>query len=188
MKTKCRTNQFLGVSGPRQTYLISVANSKNDTKDVMAVEWATPLSIRPPLFGISISPNKHTYGLIKTAGVFTVNVPSADIVRETYWAGTHTGRRYKDKIAKAGLTSNPGKTDVNAVSIDEAIASFECKVVDEIKVGNHVLFVGEVLSVNASEDLFDIEKGAWYPERLRNIYRVAYKDFVTNSSGVLSMQ
>jgi len=187
MKTRCKTNDFIGVSGPRQTFLVTVADKDKEQTEVIAVDWSTPLSVRPPLFGISISPNKHAYELIRSTGVFTVNVPSKDILRETYWAGSHTGRRYKNKIEKAGLSSQVGEVNENAISIEEAIASFECKVVDEIETGNHVLFVGEVVSVSASDELFNTEKSMWYPEKLRNIYRVAYDNFVTANPEILSI-
>jgi flavin reductase (DIM6/NTAB) family NADH-FMN oxidoreductase RutF len=74
------------------------------------------------------------------------------------------------------------------VPILEASASFECKVVDEITLGDHTLFVGEVRSVEACEDLFDRARGMWYPDRLKNIYRVAHDVFVGSSNSVLNLE
>jgi flavin reductase (DIM6/NTAB) family NADH-FMN oxidoreductase RutF len=185
---RCKTNDFIGVSGPRQTFLITLADKEKNETEVIAVDWATPLSVKPPLFGISLSRNKHSTDLIRSTGFFTVNIPSKDILNETYWAGTHTGRRYKDKIAETGLTVQSGEINDDAVSIQEAIASFECKVVNEIEVGNHLLFVGEVLSVTASDDLFDKEKSMWIPEKLRNIYRIAYDEFTVVNPGTLPLE
>jgi len=188
MKSPCNNSHFDGVSGPHQPFLVSVRDKQNGTEAVLAVEWATPLSVRPPLFGISVGPNKHTHDVIMRAGVFTVNVPSIEILKQTWWVGTHTGRQHTAKIADAGLTSQPGKTDAAAISIAEAIASFECKVVDEIKLGDHTLFVGEVRSVDASDELFDDAKGMWIPEKLKNIYRVGYEAFVGSSNSVLKTE
>jgi flavin reductase (DIM6/NTAB) family NADH-FMN oxidoreductase RutF len=188
MKKKCRTGQFVGASGPRQTFLITVADSEKNITEVTAVEWATPLSVRPPLFGIVISPNKRTYTLIKKTGVFTVNVPSIDILKQTWWAGSNTGSQNKDKIAESGLTLREGKTNTNAVSIDEANASFECKVVNEIAIGNYVLFIGEVQFLDVREELFDTERGMWDPSKLKSIYRVAYDSFVTNKNKTLPLK
>jgi flavin reductase (DIM6/NTAB) family NADH-FMN oxidoreductase RutF len=165
-----------------------VADKHRGGNEVLAIEWATPLSVKPPLFGIAVSRNKHTHDVIRAAGAFTVNVPSTDILKEMWWAGSHTGRQHKDKIAASGLTSKPGSTDQNAVSILEAMASFECKVVDEIPLGDHTLFVGEVKSVEACEDLFDTARGMWYPDKLKNLYRVAYDVFVGSSNSVLKLE
>jgi len=187
MRHSCSRSHFSGVAAPRQTFLVTVADSSNGVTEVVAVEWAAPLSVRPPLFGISISPNKHTSQMIRSAGVFTVNVPSTDILKQTVWAGTHTGRRHKDKITAAGLTSQPSGRDVNAVSIGEAVASFECKVVNEIPVGNYVLFIGEVMSVDASDELFDRQRGAWHTEKIRSILRVAYDTYTTINRETLSL-
>lgn len=188
MRVRCKTGQFIGASGPRQTFLITVADIENSTTEVSAVEWVTPLSVKPPLFGIVISPNKRTYKMIKKAGVFTVNIPSTDILKETWWAGSHTGRRNRDKIAQAGLSIQKGKKNTDAVSVSEAIASFECEVVDEIAFGNYVLFVGEVQSLDAQEELFDTERGIWRPSKLKHIYRVGYDTFVTSENRTLPLE
>jgi flavin reductase (DIM6/NTAB) family NADH-FMN oxidoreductase RutF len=188
MKTDCKVSQFIGASGPRQTFLITVADSKNSVTEVIAVEWAIPLSVKPPLFGIVISPNKHSYKLIKKVGVFSVNIPSTNILKQAWWAGSHTGSRNKDKIAESGLTLQKGKTNVNAVTVDEAIASFECKVVDEMAVGNYVLFVGEVQSLDVQKEFFDSERGMWEPSKLKPILRVAYDIFVTSNNKTISLE
>ena len=187
MKINCNNRHFVGISGPQPTYLVTVADSEKDTTDIIAVEWATPLSVNPPLFGIVVSQNKNSHDMIKKAGVFTVNIPSVDIAKEMYWAGSHTGRKYKDKIAESGLTSRPGKINANSVSLEEAVGYFECKVVNEVKIGNNVMFIGEVQAAVASGDLFDTEKGMWYPDKLHNIYRVAHEYFVTNSTETLAV-
>ncbi|MFW9871096.1 MAG: flavin reductase family protein [Candidatus Thorarchaeota archaeon] len=180
MRVRCDTNAFIAISGPRPTYLVTVNDPRNNNKAAIAVAWATPISVKPPLFGIIISPNKSSHNIISEAGVFTVNVLPLDALDELWWAGTHTGRQYENKIAAAGLTAVPGKTDKNATSVAEAIASFECKLKNVIPIGNHTLFIGEVVSVDASEDYFDAKKGQWIPETARLIFHHANDMFLTN--------
>jgi flavin reductase (DIM6/NTAB) family NADH-FMN oxidoreductase RutF len=180
MRTKCDTNAFIGLSGPHPTFLVTVNDPRNNNKAAIAVAWATPLSVKPPLFGIVISPNKATSDMIREAGVFTVNILPLDSIDEVWWAGTHTGRQYENKIAAAGLTEVPGRSDKNATSVQEAIASFECKLMNVIPIGNHTLFIGRVVSVDADEEYFDVKKGVWNPETARLIYHLASGAFLTN--------
>ncbi|MFW9787290.1 MAG: flavin reductase family protein [Candidatus Thorarchaeota archaeon] len=180
MRAKCDTNAFIALSGPHPTYLITANDPRDNSKAAIAVAWATPLSVNPPLFGIVISPNKHSNAVIREAGVFTVNVLPLDALDELWWSGTHTGRQYENKITAAGLTEVPGKTDKNATSVKEAIASFECKLKNVVPIGNHTLFVGEVVSVDAYEDFFDVKKGVWNPDTARLIYHLASGAFLTN--------
>ncbi len=178
MRTTCRKNAFISLSGPHPTFIITVADPESGKKSAITMAWTTPLSVRPPLFGIAITPRKATHDAIERAKVFTINIPSKDIQSETWWIGTHTGRNYDDKISAAGLTYLPGKIDKNAISIQEAIASIECRVVEQFSVGDHTLFVGEVVSVDASEEFFDIERGLWIPEAVERIFHLAYDVFV----------
>jgi flavin reductase (DIM6/NTAB) family NADH-FMN oxidoreductase RutF len=180
MRAKCNTNAFIALSGPHPTYLVTANDPRDNSKAAIAVAWATPLSVRPPLFGIVISPNKFSYNIVKEAGIFTVNVMPLNALSEVWWAGTHTGRQYEDKISGAGLTPVPGKTDKNATSVEEAIASFECKVKNMVPIGNHTLIVGQVVSVDAMEKFFDPKKGVWIPETARLIYHLANEAFLTN--------
>lgn len=180
MRSRCDTNAFIALSGPHPTYLITANDPRDNSKAAIAVAWATPLSVRPPLFGIVISPNKSSYNIVKEAGVFTVNIMPLNALSELWWAGTHTGRQYEDKITKAGLTPVPGKTDKNATSVEEAIASFECKVKNMVPIGNHTLIVGQVVSADAMEKFFDTKKGVWNPETARLIYHLANEAFLTN--------
>jgi flavin reductase (DIM6/NTAB) family NADH-FMN oxidoreductase RutF len=180
MRSKCNTNAFISMSGPHPTYLVTANDPRDNSKAAIAVSWATPISVNPPLFGIVVSPNKASNDIIREAGVFTVNILPLDVIDEVWWAGTHTGRQYEDKIAAAGLTPQPGRTDKNATSVSEAIASFECRLKNVIPIGNHTLFIGEVAAADASEEFFDVDKGAWIPETARLIFHQANDVFLTN--------
>jgi flavin reductase (DIM6/NTAB) family NADH-FMN oxidoreductase RutF len=180
MRLDCSTNDFIPLSGPHPTYLITANDPRNNNKAAIAVSWATPISVNPPLFGVVISPNKASDKVIQEAGIFTVNIMPLIAVDELLWAGSHTGRQYENKITAAGLTAVPGKTDKNATSVAEAIASFECKLKNVIPIGNHTLFIGEVVSVDADEEYFDIEKGNWIPDTAQLIFRQARDAFRTN--------
>jgi flavin reductase (DIM6/NTAB) family NADH-FMN oxidoreductase RutF len=49
-----------------------------------------------------------------------------------------------------------------------------------------VLFIGEVISVDASDELFDRQRGAWRTEKIKSILRVAYDTYTTTNMETLS--
>lgn len=179
-KTNCKKNAFIGMSGPHTTLVVSVRNPKDKTDSALAVEWSSPLSVNPPLFGIVVSKNKETHNIIREAGVFAVNILSAEDFEKIWWLGTHTGRRHEDKISEIGLTAIEGSFSEHAITIDEAAASFECKLLNEVPVGNFTLFIGEVMATKASDLFFDSEKNMWKPESIKFVFHVANDVFLTN--------
>ena len=82
-------------------------------------------------------------------GAFTVNIPSADYVKEADYVGMASGRDV-DKFTKLKFT--PIKSDlVNAPYIQEFPLILECKLLHTIEIGLHTQFIGEILDVKAEE-------------------------------------
>jgi flavin reductase (DIM6/NTAB) family NADH-FMN oxidoreductase RutF len=121
--------------------------------NVMTVAWQTPLSIRPVLVGVSIAPGRYSHYLIAESREFVVNVPPRDLYRQVHGCGTVSGRD-ADKFVVFGLTPIPGSR-VSAPLIEECIGHLECVVVNTFIVGDHTLFVGEVLSASVEEGAFE---------------------------------
>lgn len=133
---------------PMRVVLVSASSGGRD--NFMPASWCFPLSFEPQLFGVSISPKRFTYGMIKESREYVINLPGADLKETIEKFGRISGRDF-DKFGKAGLT--PEKSEkVNAVSIKECLASIECKVVDELEAGDHVIFVGKVENVRVRKE------------------------------------
>lgn len=126
---------------PIRTCLItSKYRGKNN---VMAASWVFPLSMDPPCFGISIAKNRFSYELISKGKFFGINLPHAKLESATIICGTNSGRDM-DKFEKADLTIE----ETNHVPlVKDCPTSIVCEVVNEIETGDHVLFVGKVVSV-----------------------------------------
>ncbi|TFF91548.1 flavin reductase family protein [Candidatus Thorarchaeota archaeon] len=186
MKKVMSTSSFMRMSGPQMTVIVTAMDpDSKDKKAAITLAWTTPLSMKPPLFGVSIAPNRFSHDIIKRAGVFTVNIPPLDYLKETEWVGRHSGKKVEDKLAEAGLTTRPGKSSGHTISINEALASFECKLVDEVTTGDHTLFVGEVVHAEAADEFFDDKKG-WNFDKARLIYHAGKDVFITNKEGICS--
>lgn len=121
--------------------------------NVMTAAWQTPVSKRPPLVAVSIAPQRYTHQLIEESREFVINIPPQHLLPETHGCGTISGRD-TDKFEQYGLTPVPA-TMVKAPLIQECIAHLECTVYTFFTVGDHTLFVGEILSASVDENLFE---------------------------------
>lgn len=128
--------------------------------DAMTAVWTIPLSYNPPLIGVSIAPERFSYRLIANSGVFAINIFSFEYAESVNYLGSISGRYVKDKLSKAKLTIVQGKK-LNVPVIAEAAAVAECSLKKRIELGDHDLFVGEVVTAYADEkfdDYWNLEK------------------------------
>lgn len=114
--------------------------------NVMACEWTHHLSYKPALIGVSVNPRHATYGNIKATKEFGVCVASTLQSVLSSITGKESGKRFdKIKIAEElGIKFSPAKK-INTMMIEGASVSLECKLHQEIVLGDHTLFVGEVI-------------------------------------------
>lgn len=130
-----------------------------DQPNVMAASWMMPLSFDPVLIGVAVHPARLTHEFITKSEYFTVNIPTADLMTPVHIAGTVSGRE-GDKFAATGLTlADP--IAVEAPLVAECVAHIECGIVERKSFGDHDLFVGRALSVQALDEAFD---GVWKVE------------------------
>lgn len=130
------------LSYPRMVVLITSYYKGKD--NVMTVAWHTPLSFNPPLFGILVGKTRFSHMLIKKSKEFGVNFINKKLEKQMLICGTISGKT-KDKFKEAKLTRKKAKF-ISTPLIKEAVAWFECKVVKEIEIGDHTLFVGKILN------------------------------------------
>lgn len=144
-----RVTRFLN-PGP----VVLVTAKYRDRTSVMPAAWVIPLSARPPLVGVAIHPARFTHDLVRRSGQFALNVPGRPLAEAVARLGSVSGHDVDDKLALVGLTPADPK-QIDAPLIEECLAWLECAVVDAFEVGDHTLFVGEVLVAQAEEDAFD---------------------------------
>jgi len=133
--------------------VIVISMDSSGKANGMTAAWTTPLSISPPLVGVSISPRRYTYELVKSSGELTINVLDRRYARQVHYVGTVSGRG-RDKLAEAGFTLKRSRK-VKPPHIGEALAVLECVVEKDVEAGDHVFFIGRVLEAYAKPDVFD---------------------------------
>ena len=145
---------------------LTVGGEKPNT---MTIGWgALGVCWGKPVFTVYVRPQRHTYGLLKESGEFTVSVPTRDPLRqELAYAGTASGRD-EDKFSGHGLTAVPAQK-VAAPIVKECGVHFECKVklvqdmteeqMDEGIAGKvypgkdfHTIFMGEIVACYSTDE------------------------------------
>ena len=136
---------------PMQAVLVT-CNDQNGKTNIITIAWHTNISKKPPLYAISIAPNRYSYGLIQKNKEFVINFAPFSLVEKVNFCGTHSGRK-TDKIKEKKLTLTPAQK-IKTPLIKECFAHFECKLNKTISLGDHVLAVGEVVNVLIDENAF----------------------------------
>ncbi|MDI6641544.1 MAG: flavin reductase family protein, partial [Elusimicrobiota bacterium] len=117
--------------------VFAVSCDETGKPNIIPLGWSMPTSHQPPLVAISVGNTRYSYKLISKTKEFVLSFPSEKMSKEVMFCGTHSGQDI-DKFKETGLTALPAKT-VKPPLIKECIVNFECKVVSELKTGDHTI-------------------------------------------------
>lgn len=152
-----KTIQFITNVG-----LISSRGPHGD--NVMAAEWTHMVSYKPGIILISLGPKKATTENIRASRQFGVSLASVEQAVAASIAGGSTGREV-DKVSvlkELGVAFYPAKK-INALMVQGAALNLECTVIQEIPLGDHIGFAGEVVSAFLSgKEPLAYHKGAYW--------------------------
>lgn len=118
--------------------------------NIITVGLVHKFSYNPFMLGIGISYRRYSYQLIAEEKEFIVNIPTSDHLEQVKLCGKLSGRNV-DKFEATGFTKVPGKM-VESSMIAECPVSIECKVNQELRLGERAWFIGEVAAVHAEEN------------------------------------
>ncbi len=127
-----------------------------DEANLITLAWVARVVSEPPVMSISIRPSRHSTSLIKKLGEYVINVPDANQIREMDFCGTRTGKRV-DKWKELNLTKENG-SKVKVPLIKEFPINIECKVINKLEHGTHIIYFGEVQVVHVDEKLLIDDK------------------------------
>ena len=151
--------------------VVLVTSGTMENSNVMTFSWQTPVNTADPcLVLLAINHIRYSYELIKQNHELVINVPGEELLEQTHFVGTVTGRKVekslRDKFRESGLTPIPAKM-VEPPLIEECAAHLESRVVETFKMQTHDLLVCEVVRAVADAELFD---GKWIPERFHTLH------------------
>jgi flavin reductase (DIM6/NTAB) family NADH-FMN oxidoreductase RutF len=135
--------------------VLVTAIDEAEVPNIIPISYVGIIATKPPTIGIAIKPERYSYDIIKKSEEFVINIPSADIVGKIDYAGLVTGRGH-NKFSETQLTQESARF-TKAPLIQECPVNLECHLRDIVKVGDHDLFLGEVVNVHVEEKLLTKE-------------------------------
>ena len=129
---------------------VIVTASAQGRTDAMTAAWHSSISFTPPLYGVSVMPNRFTYRLLAESKEFGINFISFEKASLAAQVGGIEGEK-TDKFQRLGIeTEKPARTKVPVLK--DAYVAYECKLVDSRPYGTHIWIVGEIVAVRYLEE------------------------------------
>ncbi len=171
MKSEVKLSKAKWLVEPGCVVLVTSGTLENP--NVMTFSWQTPVnSTDPCLILLAISHVRYSYDLIKQNNELVINVPGEELLEQTHFVGTVTGKHI-DKFKESGLTPVSAKV-VAPPLIEQCAAHLECRVVQIFKMQTHDLLICEVVRAAADTDLFD---GKWIPEKFHTLHYLSGNNY-----------
>lgn len=166
---------------PLRSYLI--VSGSIEKPNVMTADWITPLSFVPELVGVAIGRTRYSLDVIRDTREFVIAVPTINLLDELWKAGTTSGRNL-DKRTVLNLSFVKSKA-VKTPSIKECVANIECQVVNEVKTGDHIFFIGKILNASFREEFF--ADNSTPNTRIKFVLHLGKNKFTTIEDRIISM-
>ena len=124
---------------------------ENDRPNIMAAAWGGICCSVPPCAAVSLRKATYSYGNIISRGAFTINIASSDQVEKADYCGLESGRNI-DKFEKTGIKAVKSSL-VDAPYGEEFPLILECRLLNNIEIGLHTQFIGEIMDVKADPEI-----------------------------------
>lgn len=121
-------------------YIVSSGNKNSGNGYISNTVFQ--VTAEPPRFAVSCNKDNYTAKFISESGAFAISVLHVDADPDIIGRFGYKSGKDFDKLS--GMTVKYGETGVPIV-LNDSIAFLECKVVQSIDVGSHILFIGELL-------------------------------------------
>ena len=153
---------------PLPAALISCGSSPEDY-NLFTVSWMGTICSNPPMCYISVRKERHSFNIIKESSEFVINLTNEDLAFAADWCGVRSGKDY-NKFEEMKLTAVQGEM-VKAPIVQESPLCIECKVKEIIELGSHVMFISDVINVQADSQYIDTETNTF---KLSDAKLIAY--------------
>ena len=148
MKRTMRPGTMLS---PVPAVLVSCA--EGDVTNLITIAWTGIINSDPPLTYISVRKSRYSHDIILRTQEFVINLVTQEIAEKADFCGVRSGRDV-DKFKKCGFTPLPSDL-ISAPLLQESPLNLECVVREVHEFATHDMFIAEIISVHADEELFD---------------------------------
>lgn len=125
--------------------VVLVGTKVKGKDNFMAVGWCARVNGNPPMIACGINNGHFTVQGIAESKTFSVNIPTADLLEKTDYCGIVSGAT-TDKSKVFDIFYGNLKT---APMIRECPITLECRLVQDIALPTHHLFIGEITGAYA---------------------------------------
>lgn len=143
---------------PHGVYIIGVKQGAQ--LNAFTGTWLTQVSFTPPLVALGVKKDSHSFAMMQTDRVFTVNLlgkAQKPVAEHFVKPATVVGEKLKDIRHRIGKTGAP--------ILEEAIAYVECEVREIANErGDHAIVIGEVVEagVHLDEPALTLMDTGWH--------------------------
>jgi flavin reductase (DIM6/NTAB) family NADH-FMN oxidoreductase RutF len=131
-----------------------ITSAHQEERNVMSAGWHAALSAEPPLYGVAIGRDRHSYQLIAASGVFAVHFLPFERADAIAAVGSVSGGSGIDKFEAFQLASSRGEA-TGVPILHDAYIAYECRVQQVVTTGDHDWIVGEVVALHHRSEAFD---------------------------------
>jgi flavin reductase (DIM6/NTAB) family NADH-FMN oxidoreductase RutF/rubredoxin len=128
-------------------YIVSSGNSTSGNGYVSNTVFQ--VTSDPPRFAASCNKDNYTAQVIQKSGAFSVSVLHNDTNPDIIGRFGYKSGKDFDKLA--GMEIRYGETGIPIV-LNDCIAFLECKVVQTMEVGTHLIFIGELVQAKVIDE------------------------------------
>ena len=143
MQKQAEYEEAIKTKYPEQV-VIAIARDKNGKANPITLGWTMIVSGQPPMMAIAVAKTHYSIETIRHSKCFTIAFPSSEMADAALFFGSKSGRDI-DKFAEFDCKTELAKT-IDSVLLTEAVANFECTLETETAAGDHIIFVGRVVS------------------------------------------
>jgi flavin reductase (DIM6/NTAB) family NADH-FMN oxidoreductase RutF len=138
--------ELRSVLGRMPTGVVVVTTATPAGQDARTANSFTSVSLAPPLVSVCFGTRSAFTARLRASGRWAVSVLAAD--------QAVLSRHFADAATASDLTAVQHVTGAHtsAALLTESLASLECRTVTAQDVGDHVLFVGEVLHLHVHRE------------------------------------
>lgn len=121
--------------------------------NIITIAWTGIVNSEPPMTYISVRKSRHSHPIIEKNREFVINLCTEELALQTDYCGVKSGRDV-NKFKEQSLTPVSGQI-VQCPMILESPVNIECRVMEVHSYPSHDMFVAEILTVHADEELMN---------------------------------
>ncbi len=149
MQKQVEYQEAIKTKYPEQV-VIAIAKDRNGKANPITLGWTMIVSGTPPMMAIAVAKTHYSIEAITHSRTFTIAFPSSEMADAALFFGSKSGRD-TDKFAEFDCKTEPAKA-IDSVLLADAVANFECTLESQVPAGDHIIFVGEVVSAHINTE------------------------------------